>query len=161
MIRTSPIFRPVGQALGPLIETLSNSASAGFTVGQRFVEARIQREASPEYQLLNTAIEEARYYIVSPLPLYLVLTSIATLLRIYVCSHFRNYISRLNSIALEERRNVINEKLAKKDRKKKKKKKEKKEKGSKETTSSGSNSTEPSNCCLDMAENESMHKFYR
>lgn len=111
---------PVGQALGPLIETLSNSASAGFTVGQRFVEARIQREASPEYQLLNTAIEEAR----------------------------------LNSIALEERRNVINEKLAKKDRKKKKKKKEKKEKGSKETTSSGSNSTEPSNCCLDMAENE-------
>ncbi|EFN76471.1 UPF0326 protein FAM152B [Harpegnathos saltator] len=112
---------PVGQALGPLIETLSSSASAGFTVGQRFVEARIQREASPEYQLLNTAIEEAR----------------------------------LNSIALEERRNVINEKLAKKDRKKKKKKKEKKEKGSKETTSSGSNSTEPNNCCLDMAENES------
>lgn len=53
-------FRPIGQALGPLIETLSNSASAGFTVGQRFVEARIQREASPEYQLLNTAIEEAR-----------------------------------------------------------------------------------------------------
>ncbi|XP_032686328.1 uncharacterized protein LOC116851224 isoform X1 [Odontomachus brunneus] len=113
---------PVGQALGPLIETLSNSASAGFTVGQRFVEARIQREASPEYQLLNTAIEEAR----------------------------------LNSIALEERRNVINEKLAKKDRKKKKKKKDKKERSSKETTSSGSNSTEPSNCCLDMAEKESV-----
>ncbi|XP_014476077.1 PREDICTED: uncharacterized protein LOC106745214 isoform X2 [Dinoponera quadriceps] len=112
---------PVGQALGPLIDTLSNSASAGFTVGQRFVEARIQREVSPEYQLLNTAIEEAR----------------------------------LNSIALEERRNVINEKLAKKDRKKKKKKKEKREKGSKEsTTSSGGNGTEPSNCCLDMAENE-------
>ncbi|XP_050466444.1 uncharacterized protein LOC126859339 isoform X2 [Cataglyphis hispanica] len=110
---------PIGQALSPLIETLSSSASAGFTVGQRFVEARIQREASPEYQLLNTAIEEAR----------------------------------LNSIALEERRNVINEKLAKKDRKKKKKKKEKKEK-SKETTSSGSNSTGPSNCCADMAEHE-------
>ncbi|XP_011643036.1 uncharacterized protein LOC105430926 isoform X1 [Pogonomyrmex barbatus] len=112
---------PIGQALGPLIETLSNSASAGFTVGQRFVEARIQREASPEYQLLNTAIEEAR----------------------------------LNSIALEERRNVINEKLAKKERKKKKKKKEKKEKGSKEATGSDSNSTGPSNCCADMAENES------
>ncbi|KMQ95448.1 hypothetical protein RF55_4339 [Lasius niger] len=111
---------PIGQALSPLIETLSSSASAGFTVGQRFVEARIQREASPEYQLLNTAIEEAR----------------------------------LNSIALEERRNVINEKLAKKDRKKKKKKKEKKEKGSKETTGSDSNSTGPSNCCADMAEHE-------
>ncbi|KAM0728517.1 Desumoylating isopeptidase 1 [Formica fusca] len=111
---------PIGQALSPLIETLSSSASSGFTVGQRFVEARIQREASPEYQLLNTAIEEAR----------------------------------LNSIALEERRNVINEKLAKKDRKKKKKKKEKKEKGSKETTGSDSNSTGPSNCCADMAEHE-------
>jgi len=47
----------------------------------------------------------------------------------------------LNSIALEERRNVINDKLAKKDRKKKKKKKEKKEKGSRETTGSDSNST--------------------
>ncbi|XP_029175995.1 uncharacterized protein LOC114944298 isoform X2 [Nylanderia fulva] len=110
---------PIGQALRPLIETLSSSSSAGFT-GQRFVEARIQRETSPEYQLLNTAIEEAR----------------------------------LNSIALEERRNVINEKLAKKDRKKKKKKKEKKEKGSKETTGSDSNSTGPSNCCADMAEPE-------
>ncbi|XP_072749136.1 uncharacterized protein [Anoplolepis gracilipes] len=111
---------PIGQALGPLIETLSSSTSAGVTVGQRFVEARIQREVSPEYQLLNTAIEEAR----------------------------------LNSIALEERRNVINEKLAKKDRKKKKKKKEKKEKGSKESTGSDSNSTGPSNCCADMAEHE-------
>lgn len=68
------------------------------------------------------------------------------------------YICRLNSIALEERRNVINEKLAKKDRKKKKKKKEKKEKGYKEI-SSGSNTTEPSNCCLDMAENESIQYF--
>lgn len=62
----------------------------------------------------------------------------------------------MNSIALEERRNVINEKLAKKDRKKKKKKKEKKDKSSKEATSSDSNSTGPSNCCSDMAENESM-----
>ncbi|KYN35593.1 PPPDE peptidase domain-containing protein 2 [Trachymyrmex septentrionalis] len=112
---------PIGQALIPLIETLSSSSSAGFTVGQRFVEPRIQRETSPEYQLLNTAIEEAR----------------------------------LNSIALEERRNVINEKLAKKDRKKKKKKKEKKDKSSKEATSSDSNSTGPSNCRADMAENES------
>ncbi|XP_070523765.1 uncharacterized protein [Cardiocondyla obscurior] len=111
---------PIGQALGPLIESLSSNASAGFTVGQRFVEARIQRETSPEYQLLNTAIEEAR----------------------------------LNSIALEERRNVINEKLAKKDRKKKKKKKEKKEKGSREATGSDSNSTGPSNYCTDMAESE-------
>lgn len=110
---------PVGQALRPLIETLSSNSSAGFTVGQRFVEPRIQREVSPEYQLLNTAIEEAR----------------------------------LNSIALEERRNVINEKLAKKDRKKKKKKKEKKEKGSKECTGSESNSTGPSNCG-EMAESE-------
>ncbi|XP_011175248.1 uncharacterized protein LOC105207465 isoform X4 [Solenopsis invicta] len=111
---------PLGQRLGSSIETLSSNASAGFTVGQRFVEARIQREASPEYQLLNTAIEEAR----------------------------------LNSIALEERRNVINEKLAKKDRKKKKKKKEKKEKSSREATGSDSNSTGPSNCSADMAENE-------
>ncbi|XP_011347523.1 uncharacterized protein LOC105285190 isoform X3 [Ooceraea biroi] len=118
---------PIGQALGPLIETLSNSASAGFTVGHRFVEARIQRETSPEYQLLNTAIDEAS----------LVSRS-----------------CRLNSIALEERRNVINDKLAKKDRKKKKKKKEKKEKSSRETTGSDSNSTGPSNCCADMAENE-------
>jgi len=62
---------------------------------------------------------------------------------------------RLNSIALEERRNVINEKLAKKDRKKKKKKKEKKERSSRDITGSDSNSTGPSNCCSDMAENES------
>nr|XP_050844502.1 uncharacterized protein LOC127061535 isoform X2 [Vespula vulgaris]XP_050844503.1 uncharacterized protein LOC127061535 isoform X2 [Vespula vulgaris] len=110
---------PVGQALEPLIESLSSNANAGFTVGQRFVEARIEREASPEYQLLNTAIEEAR----------------------------------LNSIALEERRNVINEKLAKKDRKKKKKKKEKKEKGSKDGTGSDSNSTGTS-YYADMAESE-------
>jgi hypothetical protein len=64
-------------------------------------------------------------------------------------------LCRLNSIALEERRNVINEKLAKKDRKKKKKKKEKKEKSSRDTTGSDSNSTGPSNCCSDMADNES------
>jgi len=50
---------------------------------------------------------------------------------------------------------VINEKLAKKDRKKKKKKKEKKEKSSRDITGSDSNSTGPSNCCSDMAENES------
>jgi len=139
------IFRPIGQALGPLIETLSNSTSAGFTVGQRFVEPRIQREASPEYQLLNTAIEEARYSFARNyhLSFYRYFTK------------FRTYARRLNSIALEERRNVINEKLAKKDRKKKKKKKEKKEKGSREITGSDSNSTGPSNCCADMAENES------
>lgn len=101
--------RPIGQALAPLIETLANSASAGFTVGHRFVEPRIQREVSPEYQLLNTAIEEAR----------------------------------LNSIALEERRNVLNEKLAKKERKKKKKKKEKHDKS--KGSGSESNSTGPSN----------------
>ncbi|KAL6261941.1 hypothetical protein P5V15_007024 [Pogonomyrmex californicus] len=102
---------PIGQALGPLIETLSNNLSK-----QEFRE-------KPEYQLLNTAIEEAR----------------------------------LNSIALEERRNVINEKLAKKERKKKKKKKkkEKKEKDSKEVTGSDSNNTGSSNCCADMTENES------
>ncbi|XP_011641044.1 protein MNN4-like [Pogonomyrmex barbatus] len=107
----------------------SNRASfgcsvTGFTVDQRFIEARIQREASPEYQLLNTVIEEAR----------------------------------LNSIALEEWRNLINEKLAKKERKKKKKKKkekETKEKDSKEVTGSDSNNTGPSNYCMDMAENES------
>lgn len=65
----------------------------------------------------------------------------------------------MNSIALEERRNVINEKLAKKERKKKKKKKEKKEKSSKDTAGSESNSTGPSNCCADMAENESTQIF--
>ncbi|KAG7209637.1 hypothetical protein KM043_011284 [Ampulex compressa] len=110
----------IGQSLGPLIEALSNSASVGFAVHQRFLEPRIEREASPEFQLLNTAIEEAR----------------------------------LNSIALEERRNVINEKLAKKDRKKKKKKKEKKDRGTKDSVGSDTNSTGPSNCA-DMAESES------
>lgn len=107
----------MGQQLAPLINSLASGASAGFTVGQRFVEARIQREASPEYQLLNTAIEEAR----------------------------------LNSIALEERRNVLNEKLAKKERKKKKKKKEKRDKGNR-GSGSESNSTGPSNYYPEMAD---------
>lgn len=66
--------------------------------------------------------------------------------------------ARLNSIALEERRNEINEKLAKKDRKKKKKKKEKKHKGSKDRGASDTNSTGPSNC-IDMAESESKRYF--
>ncbi|XP_015125387.1 uncharacterized protein LOC107047110 isoform X2 [Diachasma alloeum] len=110
---------PVGQALAPLIESLASQSSAGFTVGQRFVEPRIQREASPEYQLLNSEIEEAR----------------------------------LNSIALEERRNVLNEKLAKKERKKKKKKKEKRDKALREQSGSESNSTGPSNCAA-MADSE-------
>lgn len=65
-------------------------------------------------------------------------------------------VRRLNSIALEERRNVINEKLAKKERKKKKKKKEKKDKSS---SGSGSNSTEPSYTSA-MAESESMSPMY-
>lgn len=103
--------RPLGQALAPLIETLASNSSAGFTVGHRFVEPRIQREVSPDYQLLNTEIEEAR----------------------------------LNSIALEERRNVLNEKIAKKERKKKKKKKDKKDKKREQESGSESNSTGPSN----------------
>ncbi|XP_011302528.1 uncharacterized protein [Fopius arisanus] len=110
---------PVGQALAPLIESLASQSSAGFTVGQRFVEPRIQREASPEYQLLNSEIEEAR----------------------------------LNSIALEERRNVLNEKLAKKERKKKKKKKEKRDKALREPSGSECNSTGTSNCAT-MADSE-------
>lgn len=109
----------IGQQIAPLVEALSGSASAGFTVGQRFVEARFRREVSPDFRNLNIAIEEARQ----------------------------------TSIALEERRNVINEKLAKKDRKKKKKKKEKKEKGSKSTAGSDTNSTGPSHCA-EMAESE-------
>ncbi|XP_034939352.1 uncharacterized protein [Chelonus insularis] len=110
---------PVGQALAPLIENLATSASAGFTVGQRFVEPRIQREASPEYQLLETAIEEAR----------------------------------LNSIALEERRNVLNEKLARKERKKKKKKKEKHDKTPKESGSESNSTGGPFNY-TEMADSE-------
>lgn len=73
---------------------------------------------SPEYQLLNTAIEEAR----------------------------------LNSIALEARRNELNEKLAKKERKKKKKKKEKRDKTNRESGSE-SNSTGYSNS-VSMADSE-------
>lgn len=112
---------PIGQGLRTLIETLSNSpsGSALFTVGSTFLGTRNQREVSPEFELLNEAIEEAR----------------------------------LNSIALEERRNELNEKLAKEDRKKKKKKKkEKKHKGNKEIASD-TNSTGPSNCS-EMAESE-------
>ncbi|XP_053976818.1 uncharacterized protein LOC128885490 isoform X2 [Hylaeus anthracinus] len=114
---------PIGQGLRTLIETLSSSPSGSklFTVGQAFLGTRNQREVSPEYELLNEAIEEAR----------------------------------LNSIALEERRNELNEKLAKKDRKKKKKKKEKKQKGSRDSTASDTNSTGPSNC-VDMAESETV-----
>ncbi|XP_078044365.1 uncharacterized protein LOC144473887 isoform X1 [Augochlora pura] len=119
---------PIGPGLKTLIETLSSSpsASALFTVGTTFLSTRNQREVSPEYELLNEAIEEAR----------------------------------LNSIALEERRNELNEKLAKEDRKKKKKKKkEKKHKSSGETqipetnNISDTNSTGPSNCS-EMAESE-------
>ncbi|XP_076544446.1 uncharacterized protein LOC117604894 isoform X3 [Osmia lignaria lignaria] len=110
----------IGQELSGLIEGLCSSASGSFIVGQTFLEPRNRREVSPEFQLLNEAIEEAR----------------------------------LNSIALEERRNEINEKLAKKDRKKKKKKKEKKQKGSRDRGASDTNSTGPSNC-IDMAESES------
>lgn len=111
----------IGQELKSLIESLCSSASGSLLVGrQTFLEPRNRREVSPEFQLLNEAIEEAR----------------------------------LNSIALEERRNEINEKLAKKDRKKKKKKKEKKQKGSKDRGASDSNSTGPSNC-TDMAESGS------
>lgn len=112
---------PIGQAIGPLTQGLINSAITGYRTGHRLVDARIQREVSPEFQLLNTAIEEAR----------------------------------LNSIALEERRNVINEKLAKKERKKKKKKKEKRERERKESEGSHQNSTGPSNC-EDMAESEAV-----
>ncbi|XP_071872218.1 uncharacterized protein isoform X4 [Bombus fervidus] len=111
---------PIGQQIGGLIEGLCSSASRAFIVDPTFLEPRNHREVSPEFQLLNEAIEEAR----------------------------------LNSIALEERRNEINEKLAKKDRKKKKKKKEKKQKGSKDSGASDSNSTGPSNC-THMAESES------
>ena len=108
-----------------MINSVAGGASPGFTLGDhRFVEPRIEREASPEYQLLNTAIEEAR----------------------------------LNSIALEERRNVLNEKLAKKERKKKKKKKEKRDKSNRESGSE-SNSTGPSNYCPDMAEEGTMSEM--
>ncbi|CAB0036836.1 unnamed protein product [Trichogramma brassicae] len=58
-------------------------------------------------------------------------------------------VSRINSIALEEKRNVINEKLAKKERKKKKKDKKKKDK-SRDQSGSETNSTGVS----DMADSE-------
>ncbi|XP_011497710.1 PREDICTED: uncharacterized protein LOC105362078 [Ceratosolen solmsi marchali] len=61
--------------------------------------------------------------------------------------------ARLTSIALEEKRNVINEKLAKKERKKKKKDKKKKDKNSRESGSE-SNSTGSTNW-LEMAEQDS------
>ncbi|XP_043522702.1 uncharacterized protein LOC122535319 isoform X2 [Frieseomelitta varia] len=112
---------PIGQQIGGLIDGLCSSASRAFIVDPTFLEPRNHREVSPEFQLLNEAIEEAR----------------------------------LNSIALEERRNEINEKLAKKDRKKKKKKKEKKQKGGRDSGASDSNSTDPSNC-THMAESESV-----
>ncbi|XP_043262011.1 uncharacterized protein LOC122402908 isoform X3 [Colletes gigas] len=118
---------PIGQGLKSLIGSLSSSSSGSvlFTVGQVFLGSINQREVSPEFELLNEAVEEAR----------------------------------LNSIALEERRNELNEKLAKKDRKKKKKKKkekkEKKQKGSRDSTASDTNSTGPSNCA-DMAESETV-----
>ncbi|KAJ8683152.1 hypothetical protein QAD02_018944 [Eretmocerus hayati] len=108
---------PFGQTLRPIIERVSNGATAGFT-GQRFVEARINREDSPEFQSLNSEIEQAR----------------------------------LESIALEEKRNVINEKLAKKERKKKKKEKKRRDKNCRESGSE-SNSTGPSNCA-NMADTE-------
>ncbi|XP_076756690.1 uncharacterized protein LOC143426872 isoform X3 [Xylocopa sonorina] len=111
---------PIGEDIRGLIEGLSSTASEAFIDGQTFLGARNPREVSPEFELLNEAIEEAR----------------------------------LHSIALEERRNEINEKLAKKDRKKKKKKKEKKQKGSRDSGASDTNSTGPSNC-TQMAESES------
>lgn len=116
------MFRPVGQALYPLIEKLSNgngAATAGFTVGQRFVEARsIRREDSPEFASLNTEIEQAR----------------------------------LQSIALEEKRNVINEKLAKKERKQKKKKDKKHKRDKDKSSSSSSSLHSAANTMSNMAE---------
>ncbi|CAK9826509.1 Desumoylating isopeptidase 1 [Anthophora retusa] len=110
----------IGQEIRRLIEGLGSNANKAFIVDQTILETRYSRERSPEFEILNEAIERAR----------------------------------LNSIALEERRKEINEKLAKKDRKKKKKKKEKKQKGSKDSGASDSNSTGPSNC-THMAESES------
>ncbi|GLG94258.1 Uncharacterized protein GBIM_01500 [Gryllus bimaculatus] len=87
---------PWGQALRPLIDSLSEGAR-GVAFGQNAnnslrnyepQEPRRERDVSPDLVELNSAIEEVRR----------------------------------NSIALEERRNEINEKLAKKERKKKKKK---------------------------------------
>ncbi|XP_055679836.1 uncharacterized protein LOC129787964 isoform X3 [Lutzomyia longipalpis] len=76
---------PLGQTLGPLIESIGASENS-----QHFsFEPRIAaREASPGFDELNSEIEQAR----------------------------------LQSIALNERRNNIKEKIAKKERKKEKKK---------------------------------------
>ncbi|OAD58468.1 Desumoylating isopeptidase 1 [Eufriesea mexicana] len=93
---------PIGQQVRELIESLCSNASKAFIVNQTFLEARNHREVSPEYQLLNEAIEEAR----------------------------------LNSIALEERRKEIYEKLGKKHKEKKKKEKEKKQKRNKDSGAS-------------------------
>lgn len=108
---------PIGQSLRPLIDSLSEGAR-GVTFGQNASnglreyepQSRREREESPDFLELNTAIEEVRR----------------------------------NSVALEERRNVINEKLAKKERKKKKKR----EKGEKGRESGGSSSAEltPDSC---------------
>ncbi|XP_076162718.1 uncharacterized protein LOC143144312 isoform X3 [Ptiloglossa arizonensis] len=115
---------PIGKFVTTLIESLSSNVKEAvlYTVGQVLLDTSKPREVSPEYELLNKAIEEAR----------------------------------LNSIALEERRNELNEKLAKKDRKKKKKKKkEKKQKGSRDSTANDTTSTGPSNCAY-MAESETV-----
>ena len=133
----------------PLIENLSKGATAGFT-GQRFVEARISREDSPEYQSLNSEIEQARYVCVYYQ--YFVVKNSVPNIRMMHC--------RLNSIALEEKRNHINEKLAKKERKKKKKEKKKKDK-SRGETGSETNSTGPSNCTSEMADGESKHHVHQ
>lgn len=53
-------IRPLGQSLSPIIDALSRSARADFSDEDRFYEERIQRQDSPEYELLNLAIEEAR-----------------------------------------------------------------------------------------------------
>lgn len=109
---------PIGQTLKPLIESLTEGAR-GVSFGENTnnslrnyspYELRREREESPDFVELNTAIEEVRR----------------------------------NSVALEERRNVINEKLAKKERKKKKKR----EKHHKERESEGSSSAEltPDSC---------------
>ncbi|XP_017878941.2 uncharacterized protein LOC108624283 isoform X2 [Ceratina calcarata] len=112
---------PIGRGIAELIDGLTGNTAF---IDQTFLQPRNHREVSPEFQLLNEAIEEAR----------------------------------LNSIALEERRNEINEKLVKKltkkDRKKKKKKEEKKQKASKDSGTSDSKSTGTSNCSH-MTESES------
>ncbi|KAF3422484.1 hypothetical protein E2986_00502, partial [Frieseomelitta varia] len=51
---------PIGQQIGGLIDGLCSSASRAFIVDPTFLEPRNHREVSPEFQLLNEAIEEAR-----------------------------------------------------------------------------------------------------